>query len=173
MSFSFLFQQERSYTHAGKRKAHRPFHLALVFPLYPGVGQPVMKSLKDVSLFAALCVALMALAIAASPGMKVACQAQSSAVHLSEVEAPAPIGPVLFELHGTRISFESGSDQSSDRCDSDGETVHAYGCHSHAMPDACPPELDPGSPQTVVITPEHRPTGGTVQPPVNPPRIPT
>ena len=131
----------------------------------------VKKSLKDVSLFAALCVALMAMAIAASPSMEVACQGQSSDAALGEREAPGPIGPVLFGLHVTQISFESGSDQPSDRCDSDGEIVHAYGCHSHAMPDACAPELDPGSPPTVVIAPEHRSTGGTVQPPAKPPRI--
>lgn len=132
----------------------------------------VKKSLKDVSLFAALCVALMAMAIAASPSMEVGCQAQSSDAALGEREAPGPTGPVLLGLHVTQITFGSGSEQSSDRCDSAGETVHAHGCHSHAMPDGCPPELDPGFPPTVVTAHEPLLTGGTVQPPAKPPRTP-
>lgn len=131
-----------------------------------------MKRLKDVSLFAALCIALMAIAIAGSPSMEIGCQAQSSDAALDKQEAPGPIGPVLFGLHVTQISFESGPGQSSDRCDSDGETVHAHGCHSHALTNVSTSVLTPCSPTPSLIANEHFPSGGTVQPPAKPPRIP-
>ena len=124
-----------------------------------------MKRLKDVSLFAALCIALMAFAIAASPSMEIGCQAQSYDAALGKGEAPGPIGSVLF-------SFESGSDQSSDRCDSDGESVHAHGCHSHALTNVSASVLTPCSPTPSLIANEHFPSGGTVQPPAKPPRLP-
>ena len=130
-----------------------------------------MKRLKDVSLFAALCIALMAFAIAASPSMEIGCQAQSYDAGLGKGEAPGPIGSVLFGLHFTRISFESGSDQSSDRCDSDGESVHAHGCHSHALTNVSTSILTPCSPSPSLIANEHFLSGGTVQPPAKPPRI--
>ena len=133
----------------------------------------VMKRLKDVSLFAVLCIALMAIAMAASPSMEIGCQAQSSDAALGKQEAPGPIGPVLFGLHVTQFSFESGSDQPSDPCDRGGDPTHAHGCHSHALTNVSASVLTPCSPTPSLIANEHFPSGGTVQPPAKPPRIPT
>ena len=132
----------------------------------------VMKRLKDVSLFAVLCIALMSLAIAASPSIEAGCQAQSSAFHLSNGEAAAPIGPVLFGSYIGWSSFESGSDQPSGPCDSSGDPTHAHGCHSQALSNVSASVLAPCSPTPSFIANESRPPGGIVQPPAEPPRIP-
>ena len=132
----------------------------------------VMKRVKDVSLFAALCIALMSLAIAASPSMEAGCQAQSSAIHLSKGESPAPIGPVLFGSNFGWTSFESGSQQPSGPCDSGGDPTHAHGCHSQALSNVSASVLALCSATPSRIANELPPTGGTVQPPAEPPRSP-
>ena len=125
----------------------------------------VMKRLKEVSLLAALCIALMATAIAASPSMEVGCQAQSSAVRLSHGEAPASIGPVLFGSHVSRNSFDSGSDEPSGPCTNGGAPTHAHGCHSHALSNVSASILTLCSPTPSLIANEFPPKGGTVRTP--------
>ena len=132
----------------------------------------VMKRLKDLSLFAVLCIALMSVSIAASPSMEVGCQAQSSAVRLINGEVPAPIEPVLFGSYDSWSSFESGSGPPSDHCDSGGDPTHAHGCHSHALSNEFASVLTLCSPTPSLIANELPPTGGTVQPPAEPPRVP-
>ena len=131
-----------------------------------------MKRLKDVSLFAALCVALISVAIAASPSIEAGCQAQSSAIHLSNGEAASPIGPVLFGSNVGCTSFELGSEQLSGPCDSGGDPTHAHGCHSQALSNVSASVLALCSPTPSRIANELPPTGGTVRPPAEPPRIP-
>ena len=130
----------------------------------------VMKRTKAVSLFVAFFV-LAALATAAFPDLEL-CRAHTPDSFPSDGEAPATTGNVLSGSHDSRSSYESNSDQLLAPCDNGGETIHAHGCHSHALPSGCASLLDFGSPPLIVIPDEALLTGGTVQPPFEPPRIP-
>ena len=130
----------------------------------------VMKCTKAVSLFVAFFV-LAALATAAFPDLEL-CRAHTPDSFPSESEAPATTGHVVSGSHDSRSSYESNSDQLLAPCDNGGETIHAHGCHSHALPSGCALLFDFGSPPLVVIATEPFLEGGTVQLPAEPPRIP-
>ena len=84
----------------------------------------VMKRLKDVSLFAVLCIALMSVAIAASPSMEVGCQGRLSVVQTNDVDALAPTGHMFSGPDSSWSGFGTSLDQQSIPCDS-GNTVHS------------------------------------------------
>ena len=101
-------------------------------PFLPVSVLHAMKSFKNVSLFAAMCIAIMAMAIAASPSMEVGCQGRSSVVLTNNVVALAPTGHMYSSPDSGSSGFGSGLDQQSIPCHS-GDTVHSHGCHNHSL----------------------------------------
>jgi len=119
-------------------------------PFLPGSVLRNMKGLKDVSLFAAMCIAIMAMAIPVSPSMEVSCQGQS----------PIP-----------SLELSTDLDEPSVPCYSGG-AAHAHGCYSHTLASGCGSAIQNGSPALVPAANDHFHMGRTVQPPGEPPRIP-
>ena len=137
----------------------------------PGVCRVrAMKNLKDISLIASVCVALMAIAIAASPSMEVGCQGQSSFGQLSQSEAPTPTGNMFYGPDSTSSGFASGLDQQSVPCDSGG-VAHSHACHSHTLASASSLAITHCSPALVLVANHHFASSGNVQPPAKPPRF--
>ena len=147
----------------GKTKGAPPLSLA-VWRLR------TMKSLKEVSLIAAVVIALMAITIAASPSMEVGCQGRSSVVHTNDVDALAPTGNMSSSPDFGVSGFGSGLDQQSIPCDS-GDTVHSHGCHSHSLASASASAIAQCSPTLISTVNDYFHPGSTVQPPTKPPRI--
>lgn len=138
-------------------------------PFLPVSVLHAMKSFKNVSLFAAMCIAIMAMGIAASPSMEVGCQWRSSVVHTNDVDALAPTGHMFSSPDSGLSGFGSGLDQQSIPCDS-GHTVHSHGCHSHSLAYASASAITQCSPTLISTVNDHLYPGGTVQPPTEPPR---